>query len=136
MRSKLSVLWLFAVLNYLYCDIVSLMDPELLPQFLAGHVEGTDISEGFLLGGSILIEIPIAMVVISKLVPQHPVNRWANIGAGTIMTLAQTATLFMGAPATYYAFFSVIEIATTAFIVWSAWRWRHEQTTAPQDALV
>jgi hypothetical protein len=26
-------------------------------------------------------------------------------------------------PAPYYAFFGVIEIATTAAIVWLAWRW-------------
>lgn len=37
MKVKLSLLWLFALLNYLYCDLIGLMDPELLKQFLAGN---------------------------------------------------------------------------------------------------
>jgi heme A synthase len=126
MRSKLSTIWIFLVLNYLYCDIVTLMDPELLPQFLAGRVEGTAMSMGFLLGAAILIEIPIAMVLASRVVEKQEVNRWANIVAGAIMTVVQAATLFMGTPAPYYVFFSAIEITTTAFIVWYAWRWRTE----------
>ena len=36
MKSKLSTLWAFVSLNYLYCDVSSLMDPELLPQYLRG----------------------------------------------------------------------------------------------------
>ena len=127
MRSMLSTLWIFLVLNYLYCDIVSLMDPDLLPQYLAGKVEGMDMSPGFLLGAGMLIEIPIAMVLVSKVVTSRRFNRGANIVAATIMTVVQTATLFLGTPALYYAFFSVIEIATTAFIVWYAWRWRIDE---------
>jgi hypothetical protein len=30
LSTKLSTLWLFASLNYLYCDVVTLMDPALL----------------------------------------------------------------------------------------------------------
>jgi len=48
-NSKLSTLWIFATLNYLYCDVVTLMDPGLLKQFLAGNVGGMDVSQGFLL---------------------------------------------------------------------------------------
>jgi hypothetical protein len=40
------------------------------------------------------------------------------------MTAVQSATLFVGVPAPYYLFFSVIEIATTVLIVWFAWNWR------------
>src|SRR5690349_22452870 len=43
---------------------------------------------------------------------------WANVGAGSLMTIVQIATLFATKPALYYVFFSVIEIATTAVIVW------------------
>ncbi len=37
-------------------------------------------------------------------------NRWANLVAAVVMTLVQTATLFLGTPTPYYAFFSVLEI--------------------------
>jgi hypothetical protein len=123
MKSKLSILWVFAALNYLYCDIVSLMDPELLPQYLRGNVNGLEFTPWFLLGAGILVEIFIAMVLLSRVLP-YRVNRWANIVAGTLMTAVQSATLFVGAPAPYYLFFSVIEIATTVVIVWFAWNWR------------
>src|SRR5918997_3279161 len=123
MKSKLSTLWIFVALNYLYCDIVSLMDPELLPQYLRGNVNGLEFTPGFLLGAAILVEIFIAMVLLSRVLP-YRANRWANIAAGTIMTAVQSATLFVGTPAPYYLFFSVIEIATTVLIVWFAWNWR------------
>lgn len=127
----LSTLWLFATLNYLYCDIATLMDSKMLPQFLSGHVEGIELTQTFLLGGAILVEIPIALVLISRVVTRHQVNRWANIAAGVIMTGVQTATLFNGVPAAYYTFFSIIEIATTAFIVVYAARWRRPAVGAP-----
>lgn len=123
LRSKLSTLWIFAALNYLYCDVLGLMDPELLPQILRGNVNGLELTPGFLLGAGILVEIPIAMVLLSRVL-SYRANRWANIAAGTLMTAVQSASLFVGTPAPYYLFFSVIEIATTVFIVWFAWNWR------------
>ena len=123
MKSRFSTLWIFAALNYLYCDVLGLMDPELLPQILRGSVNGLELTPEFLLGAGILVEIPIAMVLLSRVLP-YRANRWANIAAGTIMTAVQSASLFVGTPTPYYLFFSVIEIATTVLIVWFAWHWR------------
>ena len=104
----LSTIWIFAALNYLYCDVVSLMNSELLRQYLTGTVDGMEFTQGFLLGAAILVEIPIAMVLLSRVL-KYRVNRWANIIAAVIMTLVQTASLFAGTPAMYYVFFSVLE---------------------------
>lgn len=122
MKSRLSTLWIFATLNYLYCDVVTLMDPDLLRKFLSGNFGTVTITQGFLLGAAVLVEIPMAMVLLSRLLPFRA-NRWTNIGAGALMTVVQAVTLFAKTPAAYYVFFSVIEIATTAVVVWSAWRW-------------
>ena len=111
----LSTLWLFAALNYIYCDVLGGMDPALVVPF--------ELTPGFLLGAGILLEIPIAMVLLSRVLPKGA-NRWANIVAGTTMTAVQIASLFLDVPTPYYVFFSVIEIATTLFIVWFAWNWR------------
>jgi hypothetical protein len=124
LRSKLSTLWIVATLNYLYCDVVTLMDPALLKQFLAGNVGSVPISQGFLLGTGILVEIPIAMVLLSRILGDRP-NRIANIVAGTVMTAVQALSLVVKMPALYYIFFSVIEIALTSTIVWYAWKWRN-----------
>jgi hypothetical protein len=123
MKSRLSTLWIFAALNYLYCDVVGLMDRELLRQFLTGEVDGIPMTQGFLLGAAILVEIPIAMVLLSRFLT-YRANRWANIVAGSVMTVVQFLTVFIGTSTTYYVFFSIIEIATTILIVWFAWNWR------------
>ena len=130
LSTKLSTLWLFATLNYLYCDVVTLMDPDVLHGFLAGNVGGMTISQGFLLAGGVLVEIPMAMVLLARLLPPAA-NRWTNIGAAAFMTVVQAASLFVNAPAPYYMFFSAFEILTTAAIVWLAWGARTPQPSRP-----
>jgi len=103
------------------------MDASLLNQFITGTVGGIEVSQGFLLGASILMEIPIAMILLSRIL-EYSANRWANIIAGFIMTVVQLSSLFFGsAPTTYYIFFSIIEIACTSFIIWYAWKWPKPQ---------
>lgn len=111
---KLSLLWIFVMFNYLYCDVLTLTDP--IKQL------GPDLTQGFLLGASILMEIPIAMVILSRIL-NYRANRLANIIAGMIMVIVQILTLFIGIPTIYYIFFSVIEIACVSFIIWTAWKW-------------
>lgn len=120
-RSTLSALWLFATVNYLYCDVVTLMDPRMLHAFLTGDVGGMAVTQSFLLAAGVLVEVPMAMILLTRFLGPRS-SRWANIGAGTLMTAVQLASLFTKAPAPYYAFFSAVEIATTATIVWLAWR--------------
>jgi uncharacterized protein DUF6326 len=122
LKSKLSILWIFATLNYLYCDVVTLMDPHLLRGFMAGNLNGMGISQGFLLAAGVLVEIPMAMVVLSRVLGPRA-SRRANIAAGAVMTAVQLLSLFARTPAPYYVFFSAIEIASTAAIVWLAWKW-------------
>ena len=114
----LSSLWLFAMLTYTYGDVVTLMDP-----IKHGSI---DLTEGFLLGGSIYMMIPITMVLLSRIL-KYRANRLSSIIAGTIMTITLTLTLFVAVPTMYYAFFTAIEIACTALIVWYAWTWRNPE---------
>jgi hypothetical protein len=101
---------------------MALMDPDLLKQYMTGKVGGIQFTQEFLLGAAILMEIPIAMVLLSRIF-KYRANRRANIIAGTIMTAVQFSTLFIGSTTIYYAFFSIIEIACTSLIVWYAWKW-------------
>jgi hypothetical protein len=126
-KAILSTLWIFAMLNYLFCDVIGLMNPDLLRQYLTGSVNGIHMTQGFLLGAGILIEIPIAMVLLSRVL-KYKANRWANIVAGSVMTAVQLATLLLTPPVAYYIFFSILEIACTLFIVWYAWTWPHPES--------
>lgn len=125
-RTVLQSVWIFVLLNYLYCDVATLMNGEDLRGFLAGEVGGMQITAGFLLAAGILMEIPMAMVLISRLAP-YRFARTANIAAGALMTVVQVGTLFGSAPTPFYLFFSVIEISATAFVAGYAWRRRAER---------
>jgi hypothetical protein len=135
-KALLSTLWVFAMFNYLYCDVVALMDPQLLKQFMTGNVGGMHITQGFLLGAAILMEIPISMVLLSRVL-KYGANRWANIIAGAIMTAVQFSSLFFGSPPSiYYIFFSIIEIGCTALIVSYAWKWANLESSPTNKNLI
>ena len=112
LKVRLSTLWVFMLLNYLYCDVLTGFDPT-VPR---------DMSRDALLAASFLMEIPIAMVLLSRMLKYRP-NRWANVIAGAFMAVVQVSTLLVGTTTVYYFFFSAIEIACLLFIVWTAWRW-------------
>jgi len=95
-------------------------------QILAGTFEnGMVITQSFLLGSSILMEIPIGMVLLTWIL-RSGLSRWFNIIAGLIMTLVQIGSLSLGKPASFYIFYSIIEVSCTAFIAWYAWTWPRE----------
>ena len=116
MKTRLSALWLFAMLTYTYGDVVTLMDPV-----KHGSIQ---LTEGFLLGASVFMMIPITMVLLSRLL-NYRSNRLASIVAGTVMTVSLILTLFAAVPTSYYLFFSIIEITCTSLIVLFAWKWRN-----------
>jgi hypothetical protein len=119
MKLRISALWLFAILTYTYGDVVTLMDPV-----KHGSIQ---LTEGFLLGGSIFMMIPITMVLLSRIL-KYQLSRWASIIAGMIMTAVLPVTLFVAVPTSYYLFFTIIEIMCTALIVWHAWKWRNPES--------
>jgi hypothetical protein len=125
MKVRFSTLWIFALFNYVYADIHSLIAPESLRQLMTGYVGSFRITQGFLLGSAVLIETAIAMVVLSRVLEYRP-NRWANIVIGALHTAAVILSVFVGGerPALYYMFFAAIEIVCTSLIVWYAWRWK------------
>jgi hypothetical protein len=128
MKTRLSSLWVFAVFNYLYADVIGLMKAENLQAFLTGYAGSMQINEGFLLAGAVLMETAIAMTLLSRVL-QYRTNRWANIIVGSLHTLAVSASMFVGSgPGLYYMFFGVIEISCTAYIVWTSWRWSETET--------
>ena len=127
MRVRLQSLWIFVIFNYLYCDLLSNMDASVLKGLLNGQIAGFQFNQQFMLNSALLMEIPIAMVLLSRLL-NYRSNRWANIIAGSIMTIVQIGSLFFGtAPTLHYIFYTVIEAGCTAVIVWLAFRWHAEE---------
>jgi len=121
----LSTLWLFATLNYMFCDIFTLFHSESLKQLMTGEMGGMIISQTFLLGFAILMEIVMIMIVLSRFLP-YKSNRILNITVGLLMTFVQGYTLFTADNTLHYIFFSFVEISTTIFIVYYAWNWKEK----------
>jgi len=119
MKVKLSTLWIFVMFNMVFADIVGFMNPGALEEIITGAV-GFEITQELLLVFSILLEIPIAMILLSRVL-KYRANRRANIAAGVI-----TILFVIGAGSAYlsYIFFATIEVVCMLLIVWYAWNWR------------
>ena len=108
------------MLNMIFADILSFMSAESLQQLLAGKAGQITITPSFLLLAAVLTEIPIAMVVLSLVLPQRAA-RWANVVAGAF-TIAYIWGLGSAAP--HYLFIAGIETLGCILIVWTAWTWQ------------
>ena len=127
-RIFLIILWVFYSLNFIYCDVLSSLEPGVLAEHMSGYTGGgtVKITEGFLLGTAIMFEIPFLMVVLSWIL-KYRANRWANIIAGSLLVAAQIGSLFLGIPSPAYIFYTAIEIGALSLIVWNAWRWHNPE---------
>jgi hypothetical protein len=125
LKERLSLLWLFVLLNYLYADVIALWALLGTPPADTPH-----LGPLVLAGSAVLMEIPIAMILAARLLPFRA-NRLANIIAGSIVTLVNGFLTFIpplvgwGRPPALpeYLFFATIETVCTVYIVWKAWTW-------------
>jgi len=124
----LIILWVFYSVNFMYCDVLTSLEPGVLAGEMSGYVaDGTiKLTYGFVLGNAIFFEIPFLMIVLSWVL-KYRVNRWANIITGTLFVMVQISSLFLGAPSPAYIFYSTIEIAGLLLIVWNAWKWTNPE---------
>jgi hypothetical protein len=138
-KERLSLLWIFALLNYLYADVVALFA-------IVGSRNADDVphlTQWALLGSAVLMEIPIAMILASRLLPFRA-NRLANIIAGGIVTLVNGFLTFVpplagwGRPPAFpeYVFFATIETVATSVIIWQAWTWSGVKPAVSSERIV
>ena len=119
MKVKLSTLWIFVMFNMAFADIVGFMNPGALEDIMTGGV-GFEITPGLLLVFSIALEIPIAMIFLSRTL-KYGVNRWVNIIASVITILF---VIGGGNTSLSYMFFAAIEVMCMLLIIRLAWTWR------------
>jgi hypothetical protein len=109
---------------YIYADYFGLYVPGTLPSMLAGKMGPLGpVSQGVLLGTSVMMLIPSLMIFLSVVLPPGP-NRWLNIVFGIAYSLIISITMWGWQ---FYILYGVIEIALTASAVWLAWTWPREQ---------
>jgi hypothetical protein len=132
MRTRLSWMWVFVMLNMIYADILSFMSAGVLKQFLAGNAGGIAITPAFLLLVAVLTEIPIAMALLTQVLPQRAA-RWANVIAA-LFTIVYVVG--MGSVTPHYIFIAGLETLACGFIAWSAWTWRGADDRMPARVVV
>ena len=124
-RIRLSALWIFLTVNFIFCDVFSLHYQENLQQLLQGTADGTAITQDFLLLFSIIMEIPMMMILVS-LMAGCRVNRIMNFIAAILLIGVQASTLFWGGNTYHYIFFSMVEFGACFGIIGVACRWQKE----------
>ena len=129
MGTRLSTLWVVVMFNMVFADILTFITPGALQELWAGQA-GVQITPGLLLGFAILLEIPIAMIFVSRVLKRGP-NRWANTAAAVVTTAFVVGG---GSLTPHYVFFAAVEIACMALIVWSVWTRRGSEVAAPRQA--
>lgn len=122
-RTKLSVLWIFILMNLIFRDLHEFASKDFLEEALTGHVNGVKLTDGLMLFGGILAEIPIGMVVLSLLLKRQS-NRILNgISASIILLFLLSNIPNADLDDSFFLFF---EIGTTLLILWSAWKWKSD----------
>jgi len=118
-RVKLSTLWIVVLFNIVFADIVGFMNPGALEQIMTGAT-GFEITQELLLVFAVLLEIPIAMILLSRVLGRRA-NRATNLAASVI-----TILFILGGGSGYlsYIFFAAVEVVCLLLIVWYAWHWR------------
>ena len=117
----LSTLWIVVMINMLKADILSLFIPGATDEVVKTSAStGTPIPQ-LMLGGAIMMEISIAMIILSRVL-KYGVNRWVNIIVSII-----TIVFVVGGGVSYphYIFVATVEVICLLLIVGFAWTWRN-----------
>ncbi len=127
-KIKLSALWAAVMFCYIYGDHFRLFQQGELQGMLEGKMWSLPVTQGLLLGTSILMAIPSVMVFLSLALKPN-LNRWVNILLGVFYTAIMLITMTMPGAWAYYIFLGIVEVALTVLIVWYAWSWPKQQET-------
>jgi len=117
----LSTLWIVVMINMAYADILGLFIPGIHEEMVV-FAGATPITQ-LMLMGAIMTEVPIAMILLSRVL-KFKVNRWANIIASifTIVYVVGGGSLYP-----HYILIATIEVVCMLLIAWFAWKWRNPE---------
>jgi hypothetical protein len=108
-------------------DYFELYQPGKLQEVIAGRMALGAISQGVLLGMAAAMVIPSLMPFLALVLPTK-VSRWMNIVFGAVYSVIMILAIRGGWH--FYVFFGLIEITLTLLIVWYAWTWPKQPSTA------
>jgi hypothetical protein len=125
-KIKLSALWASVMFLFVYVDIFAKYEPGHLEDAIAGKVVSFQITQGWLLGVTIMMAIPSLMVFLSVALKPN-VNRWVNIVVAIFEIIVVVGSFFIGVPWGYYIFGSILELFLLSLIIWNAVKWPKQE---------
>lgn len=123
-KAILSTAWIFVLLNVIFRDIHQLFRPGMLAQMLSGTVNGAAMTDQVILLGGVMLQLPLAMVLLSRVLPDRA-NRWANLTAApAVIAIILVPTLVTSTPDLDDLLFTAVQVVGLLFIIGYAWSWR------------
>jgi hypothetical protein len=120
-RVLLSTLWIVVMFNMIKADVLSLYIPGAVEEVAA--TAGNTPVEQLMLGGAIMMEISIVMIILSRVL-SYQVNRWANVIVALITIVFVVAG---GSTAPHYLFIAAVEVICLLLIIWFALMWKKSE---------
>ena len=125
-RFKLFALWSSVMFFYIYGDFFELFQPGKLQEMISARTPLGHVSQGVLLGMSLIMVMPSLMPFLSLILPAG-VNRWMNIVLGALYSVIMILVIRGGWH--FYVLYGLIEVTLTVLIVWHAWTWPNQPTS-------
>jgi len=127
LKVRIAVLWIF--LAVCFCSagfILNFYEPGVIEEIMSGKMEGTPITEGFLLFMYLFWLIPMIMAFLS-IALKDSTNRLANMIVGILFVIFDIVHLIMhiaqGNLPLVHLVGIIFSIVAPALIVWYAWKW-------------
>jgi hypothetical protein len=122
-KEKMSLLWIVVMVNMAFADILTFILPGSLQEIMTGEMGGLRPTQAMLLAFAALIEIPIVMIVLSRML-KRGINRILNITA-SVITIA--FVVGGGSATLHYIFCAGMEVVCMLLIILMCVKWQKEE---------
>ena len=119
-RGILSSLWIFFFINHFFMGLHELANPDFIEQLIGG---GFAVSDSLLLTAAITIELPIVMIVLSRVLP-NKINWIVNILVALFTIAMEIINIWIPGPDLDNMFFFAAELIGFLTIIVISIRWR------------
>ncbi|MGB5756591.1 MAG: DUF6326 family protein [Acidimicrobiales bacterium] len=117
----LSTIWIYVLLSTLLRDVHEIFRGGFIAELASqGTVNGTEVTETTLLVAGLVLQLPLAMVVASRVLPRQ-MNRVANIVAAVVLALGLLGIWPKDADDIVFGLFQLVGLAGIVVI---CYRWQ------------
>ncbi len=120
-KIKVAVLWLVGMLAALTRILISLLEPGVIEQIMAGQFIGQTISPTIMLLLTVIFLIPLLMAFLS-LILRDSASRWANVIVGLVYVVLGIVLLVRYLDAAYAVLLNLTGFVAAVLVVWYAWK--------------